>query len=263
MQSSMYRWNQTLSNLFVLACINFLSFSFLSVCRISLSSHWQPLLRRWMPSWKLFHSRKQHLLYSSSQGSSPILFPIVSFSRLLNFLPCYLCSFPSRASHLSFPSLVSPPSDTSLNLCFPVCLSSFSPLLLHFPPLSTVFYFHFVFTLLATPMPFSCLIFTHVFTIYRFYYFLQSNFLFLTLSCHQLFFLIFYPIFSFPHVSSFLLVTPLPSMCSRSLQFLTSPIRSQSTLCQETIETILYIDRPSFCCDDPSSLFSKVTFCRI
>lgn len=113
------------------------------------------------------------------------------------------------------------------------------------------------FILFATPMPFSCLIFTHVFTIYRFYYFLQSNFLFLTLSCHQLFFLIFYPIFSFPHVSSFLLVTPLPSMCSRSLHFLTSPIRSQSTLCQETIDTILYIDRPSFC------LFSKVTFCRI
>lgn len=97
-----------------------------------------------MPSWKLFHSRKQHLLYSSSQGSSPILFPILSFSRLLNFLPRYLCSFPSRASHLSFPSLVSPPSDTSLNLCFPVCLSSFSPLLLHFTPLSIVFYFHFV-----------------------------------------------------------------------------------------------------------------------
>lgn len=50
-----------------------------------------------------------------------MLFPILSFSRLLNFLPCYLCSFPSRASHLSFPSLVSPPSDTSLNLfsCLP------------------------------------------------------------------------------------------------------------------------------------------------
>lgn len=138
---------------------------------------------------------------------------------------------------------------------FLLFLYSFFILLLS--PLSSAFIL--CFHTLATPMPFSYLIFTHVFTIYRFYYFLQSNFLFLTLSCHQMFFLIFYPIFSFPHASSFLLVTPLPSMCNRSLHFLTSPIRSQSTLCQETIEAILYIDRPSFCCDDPSSLFSKVT----
>lgn len=159
MQSSMYQGNQTLTNLcqcFLLACVivSLSFFCFPSPCRISSSSRWRLLPRRWMPSWRLFHSRHRHLLSLcyARLAFCPEDHPPFCVLFCLSSI-CYpiICSFPS---YLSLP-----PSDTSPNL-FSCLLFSSRPSPFH-PPLHFLLLSFCIFTWPPAP-----LIFTHVFTIY-------------------------------------------------------------------------------------------------
>lgn len=79
-----------------------------SPCRTSLSLRWRPLRRRWTPSWRLFHSRKEHLM--------DLLFLLLR----LSFFPPPLCI--SFLLTFFFPGHV-------LLSCPPSCLFPTLPLL--------------------------------------------------------------------------------------------------------------------------------------